>query len=373
MLKRLLKVILVLVLLVIVGVIAFVVTLQVTEYVPAETEILTVATPDGYVGTEVTIGATIKIMTWNIGYGSLSATEDFVMDGGVKGRMDSEAEVTANLDAIAGVLTTQTADIYFLQEVDEASNRSYDTLQYTRFTDLFAMPVSYGLNYRCRFVPFPFEIGQMMGNVTSGIVTAADFTVESATRHQLPGAFAWPIRLANLKRCIVVTRLPVAGSDHKLVLINVHLSAYDDGTMRLQEMAALKTIMGAETDAGNYVIVGGDFNQTFPNAVTYTDDGEGNLVPSYLYELKDPTYWQAYGMDGTWFAANGWHYGVDTSHPTCRLLNHPLDTLEPANNQYYLIDGFLVSGNIAIELVTTLDLAFANSDHNPVVMSFHLM
>lgn len=369
MLKRLLKLLLLLVVVVVAAAVAFVVTLQVTEFNPPAVEGLVVshAPTTNIDPVELESGVSIKIMTWNLGYASLSETEDFVMDGGVKGRMDSLEEVEANIAGITDTLIDTAADIYFLQEVDEGSDRSYQTMQYTTYADLLSRPTVFGINYRCLFVPFPFDLKQMMGKVESGIATFSKFSdIETAQRIQLPGAFSWPLRLANLKRCITVVRTPIVGSDHFLVLINVHLSAYDDGTMRVQEMAALRDVMADEYDAGNFVVVGGDFNQSFPDAVTEVD-GES----SYHFPLKDPSYWEAFAMDGAWFSENGWQYGIDMTTPTCRLLNRPLDLVDDANNQYYLIDGFIVSPNITIESVETLDLGFHHSDHNPVVMTIH--
>jgi len=377
MLKKILKVVLKAVLILVIAIVlfagSFILVLQINEYNPEASELLTVENnlPDSS-ESYIQLSDTLKILTFNTGYASLSATEDFVMDGGVKGRMDSKAEVEANIAGIEAILTAAAADIYLLQEVDVDSDRSYNTLQYASYSELLDMPVSFGYNYRCVFVPFPFEMGQMMGNVQSGIMTGTNFFVETATRYQLPGTFSWPLRIANLKRCMTVSRLPIAGSDKFLVIVNVHLSAYDDGTMRVQEMAALRTLVQDEYADGNYVIVGGDFNQTFPAAVdvSATDTADAD----YLYDLKDPTLWEAFEMDADWVTEDGWKFGIDLDldNPTCRLLNQPYDALNRANNQYYLIDGFIVSPNIDIVSVEIVEQDFMYSDHNPVVMEVTL-
>ena len=62
---------------------------------------------------------------------------------------------------------------------------------------------------------------------------------------------------------------------------------------------------------------------------------------------------------------DGWQYVFDASVPSCRLLNQPYDP-EDEGTQYYVIDGFVVSPNVVIDSVKTVDLKFANSDHNPV-------
>lgn len=373
MFKRILKILLILFSAVLVFAIGFILTLQIFEYTPDDVTSLQISNNLEDVPTNhVPLEETITIMTFNTGYASLSATEDFVMDGGEKGRMDSKEEVEANITGITNTLLAQNADIYLLQEVDQDSNRSYDTDQLGNYRDALNMPITLGYNYRVIFVPFPFKFGQMMGTVNSGIVTFANYYIDSADRIQLPGSFAWPVSLANLKRCITVHTLPIEGSDKSLILINVHLSAYDDGSMRLQEMETLKQIMLDETEKGNYVIVGGDFNQTFPDALLSTTVEGDQTTYNYLYELKDPSLWQAFPMEKDWFIDNGFSFGVDTTTPTCRLLNQPYDSVNHENNQYYVIDGFIVSSNVTIENIETLNLDFINSDHNPVVIEVHL-
>jgi hypothetical protein len=40
--------------------------------------------------------------------------------------------------------------------------------------------------------------------------------------------------------------------------------------------------------------------------------------------------------------------------------------------QHYIIDGFILSPNVTLLSVETLNLEFVNSDHNPVVMQVML-
>ena len=40
--------------------------------------------------------------------------------------------------------------------------------------------------------------------------------------------------------------------------------------------------------------------------------------------------------------------------------------------RYYMIDGYIVSDNVTVNNVETLDLGFENSDHNPIVMDLTL-
>lgn len=367
--KRILKILLVLIVVVLSFAIGFILTLQLFEFRPEEVKALDVRYISSYDENYLTDSQSIKILTFNTGYASLSETEDFVMDGGEKGRMDSAEEVETNMEGILSILQRETADIMLLQEVDVDSHRSYNINQYEYYQRALMTHSVLAYNYRVIFVPFPFDFSQMMGKVNSGITTLSQYYFEDASRIQLPGQFSWPLRLANLKRCLLITRFPIEGSESELVVINVHLSAYDDGSMRAIETEALKEIMQTEYQAGNYVIVGGDFNQTFPEAVTI-DDVSGNV--DYFYELRDENYWQAPPIEGEWFEDNGFSFAVDIATPTCRLLHQPYDATNELNNQYYLIDGFILSDNLTVESIITLDEAFKFSDHNPVVIEITL-
>ena len=63
---------------------------------------------------------------------------------------------------------------------------------------------------------------------------------------------------------------------------------------------------------------------------------------------------------------------VDGRVPSCRLLNEPYDYDNKDNFQHYLIDGYIVSSNIEVESVKTLNLKFKNADHNPVLLKLKL-
>ena len=55
-------------------------------------------------------------------------------------------------------------------------------------------------------------------------------------------------------------------------------------------------------------------------------------------------------------------------NPSCRNCDVPY---EPGNFTV-IVDGFMVSDNVAVEYVNNVDCGFAYSDHNPVVMDFVL-
>lgn len=294
-------------------------------------------------------GDSVTVMTYNTGYAGLSETEDFFMDGGSGVQPESRELVEENLEGIAGILKEHPADAYFLQEVDADSKRSYgidETAYYERALGLEGM---YARNFKCDFVPYPLP---PIGKVDSGIFTVTSFQTTEASRISLPESFSWPVKTCNLKRCMLETRIPVEGSDRELVLINFHLEAYDSGEGKAAQSRMLAQKLEEEYEKGNYVIAGGDFNQTF----------EG--IDKYPIQNKE--YWTP-GTIGASDLPEHFSFAVDDTYPTCRLLNAPYSG-NYEESQVYVIDGFIVSDNLTVKSCEVIDVDFRYTDHQPVML-----
>lgn len=326
--------------------------LTLAEYNPAHAE---VAQRGAETASAKLNRTSFSILTMNTGYAALGEDEDFFMDGGTGVRPKSEEEVRNNMLGIEAIVQSADADFVFLQEVDTDSDRSFDINQWLQYEyDLEDYETRYALNYSCDYVPYP--IPTTIGKVHSGIATFSRYDISSATRYSLPCPFSWPTRIANLKRCMLVTRIPLENGDGKeLVLVNFHLEAYDDGEGKAAQTEQLMNYLLEEYEKGNYVIAGGDFNQCFPG----TQD---------TYPLKETSGWAAGQLDRL---PIGWQYAYDDSTPTCRLLNQPYDPSSPLT-QYYVIDGFIVSPNLTVSSTKTLNEGFVYTDHNPVLMEITL-
>lgn len=324
--------------------------LTIEEYKPEPVEPAAVEA-DG-TSTRLAQGQELTLLSWNIGYAGLGADADFFMDGGEQTGPRDRETVTGNLTAIADYLDGCGADIKLLQEVDTNSSRTYsiDEAQALRRGDS-----AYALNYSCPFVPYPLP---PIGKVNSGVLTVSDHEIEEAERVALPCPFSWPVRAANLKRCLLVSYLPVEGSDRQLVLINLHLEAYDSGEGKRAQTEQLRNFMQAEYEKGNYVIAGGDFNQSFPGGTERFPNTHGDIwTPGLLENDSLP---------------QGWRFACDVDTPSCRLLNRPYDESDAENTQYYVIDGFILSPNVELESVEGVNLGFEHSDHNPVLLKVKL-
>ncbi len=351
--KKLLKVLLALVCVIAVAVAGLLTFLTVTEYKPADREAMDLS---GTATHRVAVGDTIRVMSWNVGYGALGDNADFFMEGGEMVTTADEARVKENLAGIVKQIRSVKPDVLYLQEVDADSTRSYHIDETQMLDDLYKDDTSTeALYYSVAFVPYPVP---PIGEVHTSLQTLSKFPVSEAIRVQLPVPFSWPVRTANLKRCLLVTRVPVEGSDRELVFINLHLEAYDDGEGKTAQTKMLREIMQAEYDKGNYVIAAGDFNQTFSN----TDNS--------AYPTAEGL-WEVGTVDADEFSPD-FRLVMDETTPTCRSLYKPLEGADRETFQYYMIDGFIVSANLKVKSVKTVDAGFRNTDHNPVVLQAKL-
>ena len=322
----------------------------VREYRPKQEEILEVPRN----GRKIGIHEPLTVLTYNIGYAGLNKTEDFFMDGGTKVQPKEKEEVEENLKGITDILKEHSADVYFFQEVDKDSKRSFHIDEQGYLEETLQMPSVMAYNFKCDFVPYPIP---PIGKMQSGITTMTDIKVDSAKRISLPESFSWPVKTCNLKRCMLEMRIPLEGTDKELVLINFHLEAYDSGEGKIAQSKMLAEKLKTEYEKGNYVIAGGDFNQTFEGIEKYPVKNKEDWTPGTIGMKDIPEHFS---------------FAVDDSYPTCRLLNQPY-TGDYETSQVYVLDGFIVSDNLEVELVEVVDTNFEYTDHQPVKLKVRFL
>ena len=331
--------------------------LTATEYRPDDTESLNVESRYDGINPGIEQGVSNTLVIWNIGYGGLGDNADFFMDYGKMVYTADLPRVQTNMNGIMDILSDIDADIIMLQEVDTDSSRSYHIDETAMISELYSdYDRTFAFNYKVDFVPYPVP---PIGKVGSGIMTLSRYKIASAERIQLPCPFKWPVRIANLKRCLSINRIPVEGSDKELVMINLHLEAYDDGEGKEAQTRMLADIIDRELKAGNYVIAAGDFNQTFSGTNTYN-------YPEY------PDRWHPGKIDESSFGSS-LTFCQDTHYPSGRSIDQPYATASDKEHfQFYVIDGFIVSPGIEVISYGVVNTDFEYSDHNPVVMEFKL-
>jgi len=294
---------------------------------------------------------TLSLFTWNIGYGGLGKEQDFFFEGGKMVRPTKEqnqAYMKGIIDIIQGM---DSVDFLLLQEVDLGSKRSYFEDQVKTISGVLPS-YSYGtaVNYKSLFVPQP--VSNPYGKCYGGIVTYSKYDAAAARRFSLAPDATWPTGLFMLKRCFMEFRYPLA-NNKDLVLINLHLSAYDDGTVKQRQLDTLKRKLLSEESKGNYVVVGGDWNMYPPGYKPILK--KKDVIVEKTGELGYP--------------GPNWKWISDTTSGTNRKLYEPF-----VKNQTdeVVIDYFLVSSNINSLEVKVVDLGYVHSDHNPVYFRFVL-
>jgi endonuclease/exonuclease/phosphatase family metal-dependent hydrolase len=248
------------------------------------------------------------------------------------------------------IISFDTTAFILLQEVDTLSRRSYYENQFRSITQSMPSFRSYfGVNYDS-WVPVPPQ--RPMGKVKSGLVTLSKFLPSTVKRVSFESSYSWPMRLFQLKRCYLETRYNTTDGK-ELVLINTHNSAFDDAaSLREKELNTLRSRMLDEYAKGNYVIIGGDWNQ---NPASF----DSTFV---LTTYKSKTIKPGIPED---FTPEGWKYAYDPLHTTNRDVNIPYTEGETITS---LIDFFVISPKVNLQYVKTVQTGFVEADHQPVVM-----
>ena len=322
----------------------FLILQTVTEYKPADS-----ATLLEY-NTAETISDTIDLVTWNVGYFGLGAEMDFFYEGGTMVRPDKERYATYKDRALERLKSFYNADFILIQEVDSFAKRSwYDNQIKAIDSVLPSFYYWFGMNYNA-WVPVPLT--EPMGRVNAGIFTWSRHFPSSVKKYAFESSYAWPMRLFQLKRVFLELRIKTMNGK-ELILINTHNSAFEDAaTLREAELKKLKTIMLEEYNKGNYVIVGGDWNQ---NPIGYDT---ADLLPVYNGKYIKP------GIPHDYLPAD-WNYAFDKLHTTNRDVNKPYTE---GVTHTSLIDFFITSPNIEVLDVKVIPTKFIESDHQPVTL-----
>lgn len=318
-----------------------------------------------------------KIVTYNIGFGAYSPDFSFFMDSGtmkdgtkVSGSGSKAKDKQTVLDNTNGAIAAvekADADFVFLQETDVKSTRARGVNQLEMFTEkMTAFSYVYAENFHSAYLAYPLH--DFHGKTNAGLVTFSAYKPTSAIRRSFPVDNGFPTKFFDLDRCFSVTRLSLSDDrlGHELVLINAHLSAYDEGgTIRAQQLEMLNGVLKEERDKGNYVVVGGDFNHDIASAyakaegkdsMTYFDSEQN--IPPWVFQITDGDLTEGYKLVASLNCA------------TCRSTDMPYTA---GVNYTVVLDGFIVSDNIRVDKAENIDTGFKYSDHNPATMTFTLL
>lgn len=285
-------------------------------------------------------GATLDLLTWNLGYGGLGARSDFVADGGTHAFPPSRAAVEANVQGIHDFLAQQNADIVVLEELARGGPANYWVNVKARVDAALAgREQIFFADFKTRLMPWPLAMSHGQGIYSRLAVESTDVVSLPAENSGILG----------VKRRYAATVARLAGPARWSV-ITTHLAAFDaDAAVRTRQLRELLAWADREYKSGRHVVIGGDFNLQlvdthFPNTTEH----------KYLFWIFP------FPRDAL---PPGWHIAADPATPSVRTNERPYRRGE---NYTTIIDGFLLSPNVTLEQVNGLDLDFQHSDHNPV-------
>lgn len=291
------------------------------------------------------LDSSYSVMIWNIGYSGLGKNMDFFYDGGKMVR-DTKENVNNNFSAISEhIKANDTIDFFLLQEVDLNSKRSYHLQQFEDIGNIIPQHVGFcGINYKVDFVPVPPKAP--LGKVESGIVTYTKYQPAAVFRRGFTGNYSWPTRLFMLKRCMLVSRFPT-NRGNEFVLVNIHNSAYDDGSLRAEQLSIIDTFALNEFNKGNFILLGGDWNQSPDGFNPAFDQPFDTLNASFIPQTF----------------LKGWERYFSDSVPSNRRITIPYMR---GKTLVTVIDYYITSPNLELSGIDCVDLSFEHSDHQPV-------
>ena len=303
-------------------------------------------------------------LSYNIGFGAYSQDYSFFLDSdilkdgtkivGKHSKAFSKEDVLKNTNGVINILKTANTDFVLLQEIDVKSTRSYKVNQFELIKEQLLEHASVFVpNYHSAYIAYPFN--DPHGKSISGLATYSRYNIEDVTRKQFEITKNLISKFFDLDRCFTATYIPTDNFNY-LVLINLHMSAYDEGGVyRAKQWQQLTEFMQYEYDRGNYVVCGGDFNHDIANSKD-------------LFISNTKTSEKVYQLTNNDLSEN-FKFATSTNAPTYRSASMPY---EKGVSYSAVIDGFIVSDNVEVTYVENIDLEFLYSDHNPVIIDFIL-
>lgn len=197
-----------------------------------------------------------------------------------------------NLQLALTALGAEQPDLIALQEIDLQAQRSYNLNQVQALALPLGLPdAAIAINWDKNYVPFPYwPLSQQFGRTVAGQAILSRFPIQTNERIVLEKVDSQPFyyRAFYLDRLAQVAEVDLQGQS--LIVINVHLEAFDEPT-RTRQTQVVKEL--AERYAADYpVLLVGDFN----SALTRETESQpsinlllkSGLRSAQLVELADP-------------------------------------------------------------------------------------
>ena len=275
------------------------------------------------------------VITYNIGYLS-GLTNNKAVDRDKKLFDD-------NLKTVIDALKPLNADIIGLQEIDLYSKRSFKVNQVLELAEELSFNQgAIAINWDKNYVPFPyFPFSAHFGRILSGQAVLSSYPIANNKRIVLDKVASQPFfyNALYLDRVAQVSEIKV--ENRSVIVINVHLEAFDAPTRRKQTEYVQK-LLSEYVDKYPVLLIG-DFNSTVPPIPE-------NPQPTIDILLKTP--------------------GIKSAFPA-EALNNPQIATFPSDKPIYKLDYiFYTPKNIELIEWRIVDEVKQASDHLPVMMRF---
>ncbi len=192
-----------------------------------------------------------SIITYNIGYLS-GMTNNLAIE-------KSKQLFDTNLNQVLKYFQKENADILAFQEIDFGSTRSFEINQQNKIAEIGYNNIAQTINWDKNYVPFPeFPISMHFGKILSGQSILSKYPILLQERIPLQRNSKNPFYYDAfyLDRLAQIVKIKV--KNHILVVINVHLEAYDTETRIKQTKKIIELYHKFNDDFPTILL--GDFN-----------------------------------------------------------------------------------------------------------------
>lgn len=289
-------------------------------------------------------GPDLSVLTWNIGYGALGKDADLYVDGGKSLRALSKPEIVIAAQEIVQIVSQTSWDLICMQEIATAGVTTHNV-------DVRGM-IDKALPNRQRFFWADLKAVSLprVLRICHGMATYSRKMSDLCRVIDLPDANAYMLGFIKKPYVGLLNRLAISNTDKAWVIINIHLPIFNTTpATRTAHLGQLFDVAKREYEKGNYVVMAGDWNT--------------RLCSTSFPHTTDPKFLTCYTDFPQDSLPAGWKIKVDPTTPTVRAIHAPF-----VKDQIYttVFDGFIVSPNVRVSSVKTLDMDFAHTDHQPV-------
>lgn len=282
----------------------------------------------------------ISIMTWNIDNAA------YVGDETYNHKLVTVKTVYDNLEQIQATLKKNDNDMVLLQNVDKSSEKSVgvDEMKYiSRRLNDTSMAYTYDTSNTLYTLELPFA------SRYSGLLSFSKTKSNSVAELSITPAETLEDKIFNDKYIIQLSKYPIDGTNVSLSVFNINLS--DDSQINSKQISDIVEHITREyTENGNIVIVGGTWNAVMDSRSASTSSSwNPNNMERKLSSL----------------ILKGWNFISDDLNPNTLIYDKNTKI-----NNYYSLDGFLISPEVTVRKARTIDMPKRVSSHNPVVMEF---